>query len=424
MIYISLGWNCGPAILRKNIFKYSKNNGYKTCPFDLCVTPYKSLLECLTTKFTKFFNLRIENGIIMNEYDMWFNHESPSDLYINNNFEKFIDRYTNRINNFKKYLNGNDFVYFIHSDPFHSSDEVYLVIKNIYPNLNFKILSLHNTDIDVYINHFSSNSDCRTHSEIGKSINFQNKIFKDTEFILNCNINENNILFLNKYVDFNIFKNEYGNYYVPKGMEKGIDWVLKNGFVHEKETLNFIKSNIYNNGSIVTAGTHIGTFLPFYSKIADKVLGFEPITENYHYSILNIELNSLKNVNIRNVAIGNFNGEVNMIENNLIEKSLCRIIDNNTENTIKVKCITLDSVEELNESNISIIQLDVEGYENFVLYGSENLIKKNKPLLILENNNVTYEIPKFLEEMSYKQYEKKINENIILYIPEKHYLKI
>lgn len=421
-IFISLGWNCGPAIMRKNIFKYSKENGYKTCPFDLCVTPYNGLVECLKTNFSKFFNLRIENGIIMNEYDMWFNHEVPTELYSNNNFEKFKERYENRINNFKEYLFGNYEVDFIHSNPFFSSEEISEIIKYHYPNLIYKILSLHNSDIDVYKNHFSEKSDCKIHANIGKQINFEIIKYKDSENVINSNINENDELFLYKHINFNIYENKYGKYYCPKSLNKGIDWIIKNGFVHEEETLNFIKNNISMNGVIITAGTHIGTFLPFYSKIAKKVYGFEPILENYHYSKLNIELNSLNNINLFNCALGNTDTELNMVEHNLIEKSLCRVVDKKCEDSTLVKCIKLDGLDELFENNISIIQLDVEGYENNVLLGAQQIIKKYKPILVLENNLEHYDIPDFLKKYNYVVFEKKINANIVLFIKNIHLL--
>lgn len=173
MIYISMGWNCAPAITRKAIFHQSKEKGYKTCPFDLCVTPYKSLLNCLQTDFSDFFQLRIENGIIMNAYNMWFNHEAPMELYSTDNFKLFIERYSKRISNFKEYLNGNYEVCFIHSDPFHSSVELCNIIKQKYPNLIFKIISVHYADKNVYLNHFSKISDCKTHAKMGESINFE-----------------------------------------------------------------------------------------------------------------------------------------------------------------------------------------------------------------------------------------------------------
>jgi FkbM family methyltransferase len=422
MIFISLGWNCSPAIMRKNVFKYSKENGYKTCPFDLCVTPYQSLIDCLQDDFKKFFNLRIENGIIMNEYNIWFNHEAPGELYSNNNFEKFKERYTNRINSFREYLSGNFKVCFIHSDPFHSSEEIDKIINEKYPNLVYKILSIHNCDIDVYKNHFSSNSDCKSHSVMGLNIIFENKKYNDNNNIYNCNSDENIETFFNKHINHVCYSNKYGKYYCPIGLEKGIDWIIKNGYVHEEETLCFIKNNIASNGTIITAGTHIGTFLPFYSKIANKVYGFEPIFENYHYAKLNIELNILNNVKIFNFALGSKECELYMVEHNLIEKSLCRVVNEYNDNCSKVKCIKLDDLDELLNENISIIQLDVEGYENNVLLGAIKIIEKFNPILILENNYKHYDIPDFLKKYNYVLHDKKINENIVLFIEDIHLL--
>ena len=39
------------------------------------------------------------------------------------------------------------------------------------------------------------------------------------------------------------------------------------------------------------------------------------------------------------------------------------------------------------QSNISIMQLDVEGYEKNALEGTLETIKRCKPIIILENNN-------------------------------------
>ena len=50
-IYISIGHNCNPRVYLKNAFNFSKLNGYKSCPFDLCITPYSSLYDCIETVF-------------------------------------------------------------------------------------------------------------------------------------------------------------------------------------------------------------------------------------------------------------------------------------------------------------------------------------------------------------------------------------
>lgn len=157
-IPISLGWNCNPAGHRANGYNFRRSTGYLTCPFDLGVTPYYGLCQCLLDNFDrkKFFNLRIEYDelnlqfCILNEYNMWFNHESEPynkhekihwtpGKWEDNNFVLFIERYERRIQNFLNYINNNN-ILFIIENPYDSIDILINIIKYTYPNLNFKIL--------------------------------------------------------------------------------------------------------------------------------------------------------------------------------------------------------------------------------------------------------------------------------------------
>uniref|UniRef100_A0A6C0BA46 Uncharacterized protein n=1 Tax=viral metagenome TaxID=1070528 RepID=A0A6C0BA46_9ZZZZ len=54
-IYISLGYNCDSRMYIKNKLNLTKQNGYKTCPFDLCITSFESLCKCIETDFQHFF---------------------------------------------------------------------------------------------------------------------------------------------------------------------------------------------------------------------------------------------------------------------------------------------------------------------------------------------------------------------------------
>jgi hypothetical protein len=171
---ISLGWNCSPAINRANNYGYNKSNGYLTCPFDLVVTPYDGLCNCILDNFdrSKFFNLRVEydpinkQDCILNEYDMWFNHESEQ-LYNNdkvewhpgkwgeNNFKLFKERYERRIENFNNYINKNN-VLFIIENPHENINKIMNIIKITYPSLNFKILHTKSTKESYFNQHLHS----------------------------------------------------------------------------------------------------------------------------------------------------------------------------------------------------------------------------------------------------------------------------
>jgi hypothetical protein len=169
-IYISLGYNCDPRIYIKHELGLSKENGYNSCPFDLCITPFESLYKCIETDFKYFFDdLKliswacpvdrpkddIENKhAITNHYNMIFNHESSGfshtfnigkndDLfYFRNNFEKFKERYSVRINNFRDYIRNYDKIIFIYKK-YNNYDGKFLInlLREKY-NKNIEIIEI------------------------------------------------------------------------------------------------------------------------------------------------------------------------------------------------------------------------------------------------------------------------------------------
>ena len=142
-IYISLGYNCSPRTYIKNHIGLSNANGYRTCPFDLCITDLDGIYNCIKTDFQYFFeDLRLIPGMnadgnrtdcgvggmnITNAYHIVFNHEGSThshffsegkndDLfYIKNDFENFRKRYVKRIANFQHYIHNYNTIHFIYT---------------------------------------------------------------------------------------------------------------------------------------------------------------------------------------------------------------------------------------------------------------------------------------------------------------------
>lgn len=152
MTAISLGWNCYSASMGVSIgLRKTKAMGYRTCPFDEMNTNYAGIVQCLREDFKHFCDpnyLAIhtfpstckyypnEDIIVNTRYGFIFNHESPghADLYktqawpggkthyIDNNYEKFIERYSRRIQNFRNYLQSGDVLQFLITYP---TDEMF-----------------------------------------------------------------------------------------------------------------------------------------------------------------------------------------------------------------------------------------------------------------------------------------------------------
>jgi hypothetical protein len=168
-IYISLGYNCDPRIYMKNKLNLTKQKGYKTCPFDLCITSFESLCKCIETDFQYFFDdlhlipwgcadgrnihdLKNKHAI-QNHYNMIFNHEGSGhshlfkegkndDLfYIRNNFEKFKERYSIRLNNFRTYIKNYDNIIFIHKNDANYNQNRLIQLLNKY-NKNIQLVEI------------------------------------------------------------------------------------------------------------------------------------------------------------------------------------------------------------------------------------------------------------------------------------------
>ncbi len=145
MTPISIGWN-------NSLSNYNEQNKYLACPFDLCITPMNGLYECIMDDFDrkKFFNLRIEydsinkQEYILNEYDMWFNHETE-EKYTENDYELFKEIYEYRIQNFFNYIEKSN-VLFIIKKSYYQLNHLINFINYKYPYLEYKILVLNETD--------------------------------------------------------------------------------------------------------------------------------------------------------------------------------------------------------------------------------------------------------------------------------------
>lgn len=221
-------------------------------------------------------------------------------------------------------------------------------------------------------------------------------------------------------------KNMYGVYRLPSSHNRPVVNELKNGNVYEPATIKFILKN--NNGdAIITAGTYVGDFLPAFKYIS-KVYAFEPSKENYMYSKINISLNNLLNVELKNYCLSNKNGYQNFItcDNGIklgggshVWNGYCEYPNKVIEN---VESVTLDKYFENNNIKISIIQLDVEGHESEVLEGAINIIQQNKPIIIVESKPKPH-IQQKLFDLDYSYHQKTLHANSILYIKSLHFLK-
>lgn len=190
---------------------------------------------------------------------------------------------------------------------------------------------------------------------------------------------------------FVIAENCYGAYCIPiSAIHRPAAQIVLKGRVHEPKTIDYMLENC-GTGDVLAAGAFFGDFLPALgTNIAPsaKVWSFEPNEENFRCAQITCILNDLKNVTLQNAGLGEADKDVYMDcidERGDNRGGLSKIVETVTKGKIyqKTSVVKFDNILP-KERQVSVIQLDVEGYELSALKGSIDIIRRNKPILILE----------------------------------------
>ncbi len=161
------------------------------------------------------------------------------------------------------------------------------------------------------------------------------------------------------------------------------------------------KNEIFVDIGSYTGDTIIDYFNNYGSNNYKKIYCYE-ITKKI-YTMLENNLKYYKNIILRNKAVSDKNETLFLKENKCDNSANCL---SEMGNQI-IEAVTLDS--DIKEK-ISLLKMDIEGYEFKALNGSINHIKNDKPKLLISvyhNHEDIWKIPLFI---------KKINPNYNLYL--------
>jgi len=160
------------------------------------------------------------------------------------------------------------------------------------------------------------------------------------------------------------------------------------------EILSNFKKEVKDVETIIDIGANNGQFLKaahhFFPKAV--IYSFEPIPKLFQGLI---KFKS-KNINVFNLAVGNSIGEFDFHLNSYSHVSSFLDISKENETypkdsieTIRVKQDTLDNISKsLDIKGVTLLKLDVQGFEMEVLKGGANTIKAHINYIIIEANFV------------------------------------
>ena len=197
-------------------------------------------------------------------------------------------------------------------------------------------------------------------------------------------------------------------------------------FLRDYEESLFLINYLSTSDTFVDIGSNLGHYTLLSSGLVGaRTICIEPVNETFLRLKMNVEINQLKNVKMMKVGLSNQFGKLK-ISNNL--GAMNRIlIDGENKYSEIIPVLTLDEVLR-NEKNVSVLKIDVEGYEKQILEGGfETLNNDNLKVVIIElNDSNTYygykenQILNIFRKFQFKPYEFFPNSGKLIALKKKN----
>jgi len=201
-------------------------------------------------------------------------------------------------------------------------------------------------------------------------------------------------------------------------LNKRLNRAIKNNYEKELSIINRFKDK---SKSAVDVGVYRGVYSYKLSKEFKHVYAFEPNPLIYPFLKKNLT-KIIKNLTLSNCALSNNAGIANLkiptrsksifkgnVEE-LYKLGLATIHKKNNFKKYKSINVTKNKLDDnLKDINIGFIKIDVEGHEKEVVEGAKNLIKKYKPVLLIEieekhNKKPVLETINFINSLGYSAF--------------------
>lgn len=145
---------------------------------------------------------------------------------------------------------------------------------------------------------------------------------------------------------------------------------------------------------VVQAGGNCGLYPFLYAKFFEKVFTFEPDPQNFYCLAENCKSNKIIKFN---TAVAERSGYLGMGVIDPANVGMHKI----GEGGITIFGMSIDS---LDLKEVSLIHLDIEGYEYEALLGAKETINRCKPTIVLEITEKHQEIESLMKALGYKSH--------------------
>jgi len=160
-------------------------------------------------------------------------------------------------------------------------------------------------------------------------------------------------------------------------------------YTHRKMLLNCFERaelkcvlNLVNEGDqVVDIGANVGFItIPVARRAGGgRVIAVEPIHRNFIELSAHVGLNDLKNVDVRNIAVGNQRNDLimeNITPSSDVSSGFWRRVDLSSATSVRVPCVPLAEIIS-KVSSVELLKVDAEGMEFEILSSAKELLNPN-----------------------------------------------
>ena len=196
---------------------------------------------------------------------------------------------------------------------------------------------------------------------------------------------------------------------IIQGKLRGTRWIVGSSNhgcwlgSYEQEKQELFAASLREKDVVYDIGANVG----FYTLLASgcvgdagRVYAFEPLPRNISFLKAHLNLNSIQNVQVFELALSDLNGE-----GTFDEASNCSMGRLSNSGSLKVPTATIDTlIAERRIAGPSVIKIDVEGAEAKVLKGARSMLEQHRPRIFLATHGpeVHEECCEFLQSLSYQ----------------------
>jgi len=194
--------------------------------------------------------------------------------------------------------------------------------------------------------------------------------------------------------------------------DNAVTSTLINGQIYEKYMFDFLRDNLIDltGTDVADVGANNGHFtIEFAEFVGDsgRVFSFEPQRIIFQQLCGNIFLNGLDNVYAYNLAIGDKSGPTQIEFPDYHSTDLVNFGNVGLTNNPNVSFETAwaEKLDAINFNTLSVIKIDVQGFEPYVIDGAKETINKHRPYIFIEIEEESLEKFGFTEAQLIKQIE-------------------